>query len=189
MYTSTGSGWTTPTDSRILRPGTVLSGANPRDVESVIFVTTLYLTDLDVACYGVDIMATLTNQIDPSKAVMRKILKSTRNKIRRHVQPGTSFSLQTVIGCDRDQFRRHIESSFDKGKRGKKPEPAMTWENYGGDDGWWLVNSNDHKQTDFTDSESFLGYFNFLSYKPVWIKEAFHTGSGLPTLKQKTDGA
>jgi hypothetical protein len=121
-------------------------------------------------------MATLPEKDKHFGPAMRKIWKSYRNKISRYVEPGTSFSLPYVMGCDRYTLKLYLESEF---------EPGMGWENYGE---WWMVNIRDHRKMDLTNEKDFLDYFNYQSYKPIWKKETcspwLMSNGGKPKLKK-----
>ena len=121
-------------------------------------------------------MANLATPHKPSypKAFF-KLVKSYRSKIRRHVQAGTPFALDLVIGCSMDELFSYINSNL---------KPGMTWENYG--TLWWFSNMESPREYDLTTSGQFLGYFNFRSFRPVLCSEMDTIGArskGWPVLK------
>lgn len=104
-----------------------------------------------------------------------RLLKSYRSKIRRYVAPGTTFSLELVMGCSTQDLFEYVESNR---------RPGMDWREYGRT--WFFSNMESPKSYDLTDSEQFLSYFNYRSFRPVFVTEAEGVGSksqGWPTLR------
>lgn len=118
------------------------------------------------------------NNSGQDSSAMQRILKSYRSKIKRYTDPDSGFSLETVMGCTRDEFKAHLESKFEEG---------MSWDNYGD---WWVANRETPSNYDLTDMDQFLSYFNFESFTPMWreqVKSPFSRqgDQGLPQLKNK----
>lgn len=104
----------------------------------------------------------------------RRILKSYRTKVRRHVQPGSSFGTFTALGCTPETFKTHIEKHF-KGE--------MSWENYGKT--WVLMNQHNPEDYDLLDLDQFLAYFHYSSYLPVLNSEFnWSKTEGIPVVKK-----
>lgn len=104
-----------------------------------------------------------------------RLLKSYRSKIRRYIEPGTSFSIELVIGCTVQDLFSYVE---------KHRTPEMSWDKYGST--WCFSNMESPRNYDLSNSEQFLSYFNFRSFKPILTGDLVSTQSraqGLPVLK------
>ena len=96
---------------------------------------------------------------DPSHVPIRRIVKSYRSKIRRHVERGTGFCLESVMGCTKNYLRDYIEERFAKG---------MSWENYGD---WWFTNKEPTSDYNLQDLEQLMSYFHHTSFEPRWKED------------------
>lgn len=118
-------------------------------------------------------LETLNNMEYPIK--FSRLVKSYRSKIRRYTEPGTSFSIELVIGCSIRELFDYVQAHMTSG---------MTWENYGSY--WWFSNMESPKEYNLQDPDQFLGYFNYRSFRPLLADDAGGIGSkakGLPILK------
>jgi len=74
---------------------------------------------------------------------------------------------QVMIGCNKVDFIRHIESLFKEG---------MTWENYGMH-GWHLDHIRPCCSFDLSNEDEAKQCFNYKNLQPLWAKENLSKGS------------
>lgn len=66
------------------------------------------------------------------------------------------------LGCSIEAFRAHIEAQFTDG---------MSWNNYGGRDGWQLDHIRPLMRFDLTDPEQAKAACHFTNLQPLWAKD------------------
>jgi hypothetical protein len=86
---------------------------------------------------------------------MRRIVRAYRNKIRRHLDKGSTFSFWHAIGnLDYDELRAYVERHFQKG---------MTWRNYGE---WQMMHTKPGMP--MSTVKDFYRYVHYNNYRPAW---------------------
>lgn len=82
--------------------------------------------------------------------------------------------LLDVLGCSIDFPKQYLESKF---------QPGMTWENYGGKDGWQIDHIIPRNYFKLTDYNQLKICFNYRNLQPLWRVE----NSGIKNAKVPDD--
>jgi len=97
-----------------------------------------------------------------------------RRRIREYLK-GSGLKTLEILGCSKDEFKKHLESLFTKG---------MTWDNYGhGLDKWTL----DHiiplatckNAGGYIDRELCIKLNHYTNLRPLWLSENCSKGAKL----------
>ena len=105
----------------------------------------------------------------------RILIKSLRNKLKRHLIKGTNpeFSYtkaaSSLLGCTVEELKTHIENQFEDG---------MTWENWTRD-GWHLDHIVPCSSFDLTKNEEQEKCFHYTNLQPLWAEDNLSKGSKL----------
>lgn len=83
---------------------------------------------------------------------LRKILRGERRRGR----------FVKLLGTDTAGLRAWLESGFQEG---------MTWENYGGVDGWEIDHRKAYREFDLTNEEGKKECYHYTNLQPMWAKE------------------
>lgn len=71
-------------------------------------------------------------------------------------------SILDLLGCSIEHLKRHLESQFKEG---------MTWENYGGKDGWQIDHIVPRSYFNLLDETQLRICFNYKNLQPLWRYE------------------
>ncbi len=105
----------------------------------------------------------------------RILIKSLRNKLKRHLIKGTNpeFSYtkaaSSLLGCTVEELKTHIENQFEDG---------MTWENWTRD-GWHLDHIVPCSSFDLTKKKEQKKCFHYTNLQPLWAEDNLSKGSKL----------
>lgn len=76
-----------------------------------------------------------------------------------------------LIGCSLDELRVHLEQQF---------EPGMTWENYGGKDGWQIDHIIPISYFDLTKEENQRICLNYRNLQLLWKVDNIKKSNKVP---------
>ena len=100
-----------------------------------------------------------------------KLAHLLRNGLRTRLNGSKKNSTFDLIGCSLDELKVHLEQQF---------EPGMTWENYGGKDGWQIDHIIPISYFDLTKEENQRICLNYRNLQPLWAKENDSKGAKVP---------
>ncbi len=104
--------------------------------------------------------------------VNNRLIKRLRNRVHRHLTKGyNDYHTIDLLGCSIDEFKQHLESQFKDG---------MSWDNYGGKDGWAVDHIVPIRWFDLTNEKEILICFNYRNCQPMWSKENGSKNDRLP---------
>jgi hypothetical protein len=88
-----------------------------------------------------------------------KIKRNLRRRINHLVRGQKSDKTFNLIGCNAEEFKKHIESQFLEG---------MSWDNYGE---WHIDHIVECFRFDLTDFENQKKCFHYTNQRPLWKKD------------------
>lgn len=101
-----------------------------------------------------------------------RIGKRIRTRIHKYVlRKEDEFNSISLLGCSIEEFRYYLEQQF---------EPGMTWDNYGGKDGWQIDHIVPIKWFDLTNEKEVFICFNYRNCRPLWAKDNGSKNDRLP---------
>lgn len=89
-------------------------------------------------------------------------MKGRVRKVLHGKKAGRSWKI--LVGYTVDELRKHLESLL---------QPGMTWENYGGKDGWWIDHIRPVASFSYTTAEDpeFKECWSLANLQPLWAKD------------------
>jgi hypothetical protein len=81
---------------------------------------------------------------------------------------GKADRTMALMGCSSEQVRSHLERMF---------RPGMTWENYGGRDGWQIDHVVPCASFDLSRPEEQRRCFHYTNLQPLWAEENMSKGA------------